>query len=127
MELAKMLMEVFDIKENQDKNDLSITKRGASVELTESRDIAGHIQFMTGETTVTSFKKLFEEKATAGNLGNVFLVFSTHEKCPNFLAFMKKQAKRLKFKLVVFASPLPPQDLATMEQLILERGGSRMQ
>jgi hypothetical protein len=127
MELASALMEAFDLKEDQSKNDLTVTKRGATVELTEARDIAGHIQFMTGETTVASLKELFEERTPAGHLGNVFLVFSTHEKCPNFLAFMKKQARRLKFKLVVFASPLPAHELTRMDQLILERGGSRMQ
>jgi hypothetical protein len=54
-------MEALDIKENQDKNDLTIVKRGPSVELTEARDIAGHIQYMTGETTVATFKPRWAE------------------------------------------------------------------
>jgi hypothetical protein len=90
MEVGKILMEAFDIKENPDKNDLTIVKRGLSVELAEARDIAGHIQWMTGETTVASFKEHFEKQTPAGRLGNVITIISAHEKCP-FLAFMKRR------------------------------------
>jgi hypothetical protein len=63
---------------------------------------------------------------TIGHLGHVFVIISAKEKCPNFLAFMKKQAKRFKFKLIVSISPLPPHELGSMEQCIRERGGLRM-
>jgi hypothetical protein len=82
---------------------------------------------LTGETTVAQLKELLEEEAPAGHLGHVFLIVSMEEECPRFLAFMERQAKRLKFKLIVFISPLPAHKLGSMEQYIRDRGASRMQ
>jgi hypothetical protein len=41
MELAKILMEAFALKEDPSKNDLCIVKRGLALEVQESRDVAG--------------------------------------------------------------------------------------
>jgi hypothetical protein len=42
----------LNLKEDPSKNDIFFVKRGLSMELQESRDIAGHIQIMAGETTM---------------------------------------------------------------------------
>ncbi|MCI0465754.1 MAG: hypothetical protein L0Y57_01930 [Beijerinckiaceae bacterium] len=57
----------------------------------------------------------------------MFLIVSAKERCPRFLSFMGKQAKRLKFKLIVAISKLPPESLGSLEQRMLERGALRMQ
>jgi hypothetical protein len=127
VEIGKALMAALDIKEDQSKNDLSIIKRGALVEVTEFRDVADDIQLQTGEATVASFMATFEEMTPTDRLGNVTVIVSAHEECPRFLEFMKRMAKRLKFKLVVFVSPLPPHALVRMEEVILASGGSMVQ
>jgi hypothetical protein len=73
-DFAKSLMQELGIKENLHKNDITILKKGAAAELTESRDIAGHIQFMSGETTVAAVKQFFEDQSLIGHIGNVFLI-----------------------------------------------------
>lgn len=127
MEIAKVLMEAFGLKEDPSKNDLTIAKRGLALDVTEVRDVGSDIQFMTGETTVTAFKAFLEGMAPGAHIGHVSVVVSDQEECPRFLAFMKRQAKRLKFKLIVFVSPLPPEKFGSMEQYIRDRGGLRMQ
>jgi hypothetical protein len=125
--LSKSLFQTLKLKEDHDKNDISILKKGANVELMESRDIAGHIEFMSGETTVAAVKQFFEDQSLVGHIGHVIVTVSKHEKCPQFLAFMKKEARRLKFKLVVFISPLPPNEFQSFQQQLEERGALRMQ
>jgi hypothetical protein len=125
--VSNSLFQTLGLKENPDKNDISILKKGADVELMESRDIAGHVEFQSGETTVAAVKQFLEDQSLIGNIGNVFVIVSRHEKCPQFLAFMKKQARRLKFKLVVFVSPLPHHEIQSFQQLLKERGALKMQ
>jgi hypothetical protein len=62
MELAEELFHAFGLKEDPSKNDITIVKRGLSVELTEARDISGHIQFMTGKTNVSQLKELLKSR-----------------------------------------------------------------
>lgn len=124
-EIVKNLMEELGVQENPEKNDLSIVKRGLSVELTEVRDIAGHIEFMTGETTLKAFMAFLEEEPP-GRLGNVFAIVSAHEKCPKFITFMEKQSRRLKFQLVIMVSPLPPDKIESFEQQMQEHSEMRV-
>jgi hypothetical protein len=112
MEGAKKLMEDCGIEEDPNKNDFTIVKRGPSIELTEARDIAGHAKFHTGTTTVALLMTFFEEGVFAGHVGNVFVIVSSHEDWTDFAAFMEKQARRHKFKLFLFVSPLPANEIA---------------
>jgi ethanolamine utilization microcompartment shell protein EutS len=124
---SKSVFQMLGLKENLDKNDITILKKGADVEIMEARDIAGDIQFLTGEVTVTTVKRFFEAQSAVGHIGHVIVTVSAHEKCPQFLAFMKKQSRRLKFKLIVFISPLLPSEIPSLQQLLQERGAALMQ
>jgi hypothetical protein len=127
MELAKELFAAFGLKEDPSKNDISFVKRGLAIELREMRDIAGHVQVLSDQTTVAAFKALLEGLVPGTRIGHVVGVVSATEECPRFLTFLKKQAKRLKFKLIVFESPLPPDQFGSSDQVFRDRGFSRMQ
>ena len=87
-------MEEFGLKENPHKNDLNVVKRGLSLELAESRDMAGHIQWLIGKTTVAMFREHFEALTPDGRLGHVVITISEHEKCPRCCARLHTTSAR---------------------------------
>ena len=109
-----------------DKIDVSLLKCGSTIEVQQARDVAGGIEFLTGELSLADFKKgLVEEQQSV--IGQMLVLLGADDKCPEFIRFLKQQAKRLKFRLVVFESPRTASEMrGEFARQLKERGALRV-